>query len=462
MRIQRFATRKMHGYLSFELIFQHRLTLLTGINGAGKTSALRSIMSLLLPSLRSLVETDFAEMSVSVNENGTERTVSAHRSATDIRLSCTGIGDSLTIPLLKRDRFEPSNRFTLRQREFFREIEIRASQNPAFRSIVALPTPMYLDLERRQQDWLPGRRESGSIVSRGSGTTRLGDSSTDSLSVAESLAEQAFSQFLAWRSERTDALKQEIILAAFRPTLEYRYQTYVPSAETRSEMLAEITTNEANFPEYLSSIGVSWERIKETVLPFFAFARDAVSHAPRRQDLEGDMTENTVKRFQDYSAVQPQIRHIQQLAGLLESYNAEVADQFARFKAYQDAINRFLKESGKRILFDGEGSLVVEIEKGQEQRRISALSSGERQLVVILTHLAFNEPAQSAKVLIIDEPELSLHLHWQDMFVEAILDSIADLQLIMATHSPAIIGSRVSNCIDVLEAQHGDRVSSRP
>ena len=41
----------------------------------------------------------------------------------------------------------------------------------------------------------------------------------------------------------------------------------------------------------------------------------------------------------------------------------------------------------------------------------------------------------------IDEPELSLHLYWQKIFVEKILDINKNVQLIFATHAPEIIGN---------------------
>jgi predicted ATP-binding protein involved in virulence len=73
---------------------------------------------------------------------------------------------------------------------------------------------------------------------------------------------------------------------------------------------------------------------------------------------------------------------------------------------------------------------------------------------VILTHLAFNNQAKRANVLIIDEPELSLHLRWQELFVDAVTAASPGLQLILATHSPSIIGARIENCIDVRGGTH--------
>ncbi len=54
-------------------------------------------------------------------------------------------------------------------------------------------------------------------------------------------------------------------------------------------------------------------------------------------------------------------------------------------------------------------------------------------------------------VFIIDEPELSLHLGWQEIFVKTILDASLNTQFILATHSPSIVG-HIENekyCIDL-------------
>ena len=43
-------------------------------------------------------------------------------------------------------------------------------------------------------------------------------------------------------------------------------------------------------------------------------------------------------------------------------------------------------------------------------------------------------------IFIVDEPELSLHLTWQKLFIEQTLKINNNIQLIFATHSPEIVG----------------------
>jgi predicted ATP-binding protein involved in virulence len=54
MKIKRLIAEAVFGYLNFDLKFNHDITFLTGINGDGKTTALRLILALLTPSLREL------------------------------------------------------------------------------------------------------------------------------------------------------------------------------------------------------------------------------------------------------------------------------------------------------------------------------------------------------------------------------------------------------------------------
>jgi predicted ATP-binding protein involved in virulence len=52
----------------------------------------------------------------------------------------------------------------------------------------------------------------------------------------------------------------------------------------------------------------------------------------------------------------------------------------------------------------------------------------------------------------VDEPELSLHIKWQELFVTAVQEASPKLQLILATHSPSIILDRVDKCVDLSKA----------
>lgn len=98
------------------------------------------------------------------------------------------------------------------------------------------------------------------------------------------------------------------------------------------------------------------------------------------------------------------------------------------------------KDGGIRFLSDGGGYI-----------DLNRLSSGEQNEVIMLYYLIFN--VKDGSTLLIDEPETSLHVLWQNEYV-ANIERIArqkDLSVIISTHSPQIIGSRWDECYDLTE-----------
>ena len=79
--------------------------------------------------------------------------------------------------------------------------------------------------------------------------------------------------------------------------------------------------------------------------------------------------------------------------------------------------------------------------KGKELE-LNQLSSGEQHEVVLLYELIFN--VKPNVLVLIDEPEISLHITWQKEFLNDLLKimKIQNIQVLVATHSPSIINDR--------------------
>ena len=65
------------------------------------------------------------------------------------------------------------------------------------------------------------------------------------------------------------------------------------------------------------------------------------------------------------------------------------------------------------------------------------LSSGEKQLLVILLTVLVQD--NQSGVLFMDEPEVSLHVEWQQRLIGLIRELNPNVQIILTTHSPAMI-----------------------
>jgi len=118
----------------------------------------------------------------------------------------------------------------------------------------------------------------------------------------------------------------------------------------------------------------------------------------------------------------------------------------------RDNINNIFKDLNLSIEFDsrnGKGDLFFRNKKG-EKLSIDDLSTGEKTLISKILYLYIKEIKNS--VILIDEPELSLHPKWQNQVLK-LYENFAkenNCQIIIATHSPHIIGSAKNEYIRVL------------
>jgi predicted ATP-binding protein involved in virulence len=73
---------------------------------------------------------------------------------------------------------------------------------------------------------------------------------------------------------------------------------------------------------------------------------------------------------------------------------------------------------------------------------VAQLSSGEQHMLVLLYELLFT--VQPNSLIMIDEPEISLHVAWQLQFLEDLkkITELAKIDILIATHAPAIINDR--------------------
>lgn len=93
----------------------------------------------------------------------------------------------------------------------------------------------------------------------------------------------------------------------------------------------------------------------------------------------------------------------------------------------------------KKLNIDLEEGLQIFSNNG-EKLSLQDLSSGEQHELVLMFDLLFNVKENS--LILIDEPEISLHIKWQGRFLDDLIDiiSLTKVDVIIATHSPNIIG----------------------
>ena len=112
---------------------------------------------------------------------------------------------------------------------------------------------------------------------------------------------------------------------------------------------------------------------------------------------------------------------------------------------YLEKLNLFMEEKKYSITEDGE--LKINLRKNNKEIRLEELSSGEKQIIILLTETLLQK--NKANVFIADEPEISLHIAWQRILVDAILELNSEAQIIFATHSPDIVDKKKKYIINI-------------
>ena len=101
---------------------------------------------------------------------------------------------------------------------------------------------------------------------------------------------------------------------------------------------------------------------------------------------------------------------------------------------FLDMIDELFCETGKTIVRDSNEIYFMQY---GEKLTPYMLSSGEKQMLVILLTALVQDGRPGA--LFMDEPEISLHIEWQQRLVTLIRALNPNVQIILCTHSPAII-----------------------
>lgn len=103
-------------------------------------------------------------------------------------------------------------------------------------------------------------------------------------------------------------------------------------------------------------------------------------------------------------------------------------------RRFQDLADELFADTGKKII---RGKNEIMFEQDGDELLPYKLSSGEKQLLVILLTVLVQD--KQPCVLLMDEPEVSLHIEWQQRIIEIIREMNPYAQLILTTHSPAMV-----------------------
>ncbi len=159
---------------------------------------------------------------------------------------------------------------------------------------------------------------------------------------------------------------------------------------------------------------------------------DKIPGADIRTELDWQLY-NLQRRYLNY-----QVNIGNRIIELLTSGKPEDQLQAAELtkpkKIFQDLVDKLFTVTAKKI---NRTSNEIFFEQYGETLSPYLLSAGEKQMLVIMLTALVQENKHC--VMLMDEPEISLHIEWQEQLVNIIRTLNPNVQIILCTHSPAII-----------------------
>jgi len=456
MKIEELKVRKLYGFMDKDISFTKNISILVGINGSGKTSILNIINWLLKPNIGELCLIEFESITLLFNYKGNGYCLTCLQNKVEITFDLENITQGKKFAQIQAT-------FKVHPKKLTKNEALKETVQGAYDQLGPddhekeswaflfgeLPKPIVIGLDRNlyteegqelryQTEFLSNDKN------RALRRDRLNDSS--SLDRVKTLLRKEHNVYRNKVLQLYSSLNEKIMLSAFDKiftknniaTLLKEPKPSVGTIDVLKEQVVNFLRENQTIKTNHKSKGI--ESSIKKVNKYFDALKSILKQA------------KTTKEEQDFLYITniSQFKKINDLIIEFKQFENDTQKLYFPLKDFLDTINRFLGDSSKQLYFDKESSdvkfniLDKTESKIDDGRDIKNMSSGEKQILILLTYIKYNS---NLNVFIIDEPELSLHPKWQGEFLDAVEKLMpTESQLIIATHSPEIIGEKKDFC----------------
>ena len=432
MKLENLFIEKLHGIYNYDVDFNEDITFLYGSNGCGKTTILNIVTSIVTGKIYELFFYDFKTIKLKYSNNDNVDVIEIKRKQDDKnRLKIIFEDRNETISKLDNLNFQSSRRKIL-LKEYFHENNILKDISRLFNYVyLPLSRSAYVDPIRssRKNFWIEEEEiEEELYVTKDASLTRVQELIINKILTINNEVNRLNNNF------RDKILKTSINIYSEKKNFSDMINEIENSNE---EKILEIQESYLNIMTNLKLIN---EREIEKYNNFFSNYIKKYEQITDEHDGEGKMF--PVELVIQYSEIS-KIRKVVELAQQMEKDKKQAEKPLELFCS---TLNSFLSRpddiDSKNIIIEtiGEPGVYFKIPNNQNKLSVQKLSSGEKQLIIFFANLIFGVNDRKNGIFIVDEPELSLHLTWQKLFIEQTLKINNNIQLIFATHSPEIVG----------------------
>lgn len=446
MQIEKLIIKGLYGYIDKTLSFNDDLTLLVGINGSGKTSILNIINWLLRPSMPNLCVTEFKTIQLFFQFKDEKYEILCKHNKTTLTYTIKNEKEEYN-PLVVRletpaSEIKNDDALKLNLIQSYSGLSPDQKEKKTWDLVSTFPNPTVIGLDRN----LYAEESEKIFIEENIRGRIVKKSSIQNLSPLDRVKEIVNREYRRKKNSilnLTSNLKNHLMLSTFAGSITIESFT---SGIRHKLNITQIEGAEKRVNDYFKNFEKKplSDEEQKTISNYFAQLKDITKQYQNNPD------DGTVKLLYGLNA--SQFVKVTKLLREFEKFEADSNRALEQITNYINTLNFFLKDSAKKLLFkedtaelsfhtlDKNGKIITEF------KDIKFLSSGEQQILILFSYIAFN--SQDGKLFIIDEPELSLHIKWQEDFLNQ-LEKITPkgTQLILATHSPILANKKREKAI---------------
>ena len=440
--IKRLEAIGIHGRFDINLDFQDGVNIIHGSNGTGKTTVLHILANAVNEDFRRFGHLKFQKLTITLDDD-TEILIEQQNSpqtVTTVFVNNQKIYSYSFAELLEEEKQKENSEIFL-SALYYRsssrkkqDIDLKATYFPAFRTMIEA----WATLDENEIRHFARRSPNFRKVLRS--------------------------------SARSTELAR-ILFGKFVPRLEYpspiEIEEHINSELTEAQLkIASLDRNLLSqaFLQFSQAISQSFETDDNTKEPDEVITEiielsEKLQNSPFQvnRDQSDDVYNKLIEQLRAFESY-PEYKTI--ASRVLSVYKRSLQQRLdAQIKAYSsierylESVNGFLERKqlkiGSTSLPQGRGKLGVKIGDEEAIHSLQILSSGERQVVGLIyaaSHMT------GGRVVLIDEPEISLHIDWQRKLLPEMVKQLDEKQLIICTHS-AVIASKYLERMIKLELQ---------
>ena len=424
MQISRLQIKNLYDQYNYDIDFnseeKEQITILTGPNGYGKTTILRILNSLNPKSLYYFYVIKFSEIIISFDNNTVLNITQNYK---------TEVESIFAIDY--KDELEKEVRF----------IWNKATGEPLTHFVYNRTN---IEKARRTYKFL---RETYSRRWKF-------DDLTNREKEEILLDNEEFNEYIAKANRQKQFLMQLKTLRSYYIPANRIYNEAheendeLPIEKVREALMAELEIAQQDYLRYSQEVDSKF--IKKVLYPDYEDCPQA-SYNKLKDEVESLM--KTIVKYK--LALKVEIpEYNEKNRAVLFAYLKGLEEKFSKISTISKKTELFqemLSSKGfanKSVEISPQHGFMFKSDKG-DILKAHQLSSGEQNEIVMLYRLVYEVPDQG--ILLIDEPENSLHVAWQKTVVDD-MKKIADikrLQIIIATHSPSIVSKGFSMTQDL-------------